>query len=179
MKKKSYKAPLSLDEAKIGSFAAVFAKLNVIDHDGDVTIPGAFRDGQAVYVEGWNHDPRPAGKGVIHADDEKAWVEGEFFLDTAHGKETYLTVKNLGGIEEWSYTFVVEDESPGEFEGQQANYLKSLDTIGVSPVTRGAGIDTQTMAIKAHKTEGEARERKPSGEAEVLRAKIQLKDYED
>jgi hypothetical protein len=101
--------------------------------------------------------------------DTMAWVEGRFFLDTAVGRENYATVKNLSKTE-WSYTFDILDSEPGQFEGESVRFLKSLDIIGVGPVTRGAGINTQTIVIKSKdkdetdKPEGEAvADSKPSG----------------
>lgn len=135
-----------------GEFEAVFASLNVIDLDIDVTETGAFFEGQEVIIEPWNHSwDLPAGKGVIHADEARAWVDGEFFLDTEVGRENYRTVKNLGPLAEWSYTFMILESRSGQFEGQDVRFLSKLDTIGVSPVTRGAGIGTHTQSIKGKK----------------------------
>ena len=89
------------------------------------------------------------GKGVIHADDEKAWVDGSFFMDTQSGLETYKTVKNLGELQEWSYGFDVLKNSFGKFEEKDVQFLESLDVFEVSPVLLGAGIGTQTTAIKS------------------------------
>jgi len=151
MKRKTFKAPMRLkQEDDAGGFMAVFSTLNVIDLDGDVTVPGAFDD-QPVIVEPWNHSWNlPAGKGIIKSDEEKAWVEGEFFLDTEAGRENHQTVKNLGELAEWSYTFDVLEEGKGDFNGETVNFLRKLDVVGVSPVTRGAGIDTRTIVIKRH-----------------------------
>lgn len=160
MKQKIFRAPIELKaNGEPGEFRSVFATFNVVDHDGDVTLPGAFREGQEAVVEGWNHDyGLPPGKGTIHADEEKAWVDGRFFLDTAVGKDHYTTLKNLEGLEQWSYTFTVEESETGEFEGQDVQYLKALDVWGVAPVTRGAGIGTRTVALKgAGFTEDEIR----------------------
>jgi hypothetical protein len=122
----------------------------VVDHDGDVTRPGAFTDGQEVVIEGWNHDyGLPPGKGVIHSNEREAWVEGQFFLDTTSGKDHYRTLKNLAGLEEWSYTFEVEQGQRGEFNGEDVYYLEKMDVWGVAPVTRGAGIGTRTVALKS------------------------------
>jgi len=96
MKMKRFVSPIEFKaDGEEGEFRAVFSRLNVIDHDGEVTLPGAFEDGQAVRVSYWGHRWRdlPVGRGVIHADEEKAWVDGRFFLDTEGGKETYLTVR--------------------------------------------------------------------------------------
>jgi hypothetical protein len=150
MKTKTFTAPMELKkDGEPGEFKAIFATLNVIDHDRDVTVSGAFKE-QPTIVEPWNHGWNlPAGKGVIKADSKKAWIEGQFFLDTEAGKENYTTVKNLGDLVEWSYTFNIEDADRGLFDGEEVNFLRSLDVVGVAPVTRGAGIGTQTITIKS------------------------------
>lgn len=136
-----------------GEFRAVFATLNVVDHDMDKTIPGAFME-QEVVVEPWNHGwTLPAGMGKIQANENEAWIEGKFFLDTEVGKENYQTVKNLGPLAEWSYTFDILKSSwldPPEEDGTD-RILEKLDVVGVSPVTRGAGINTRTTTIKEKK----------------------------
>lgn len=149
MKRKIFTAPLELkQDGEPGEFRAVFATLNVMDLDEDVTPPGAFSE-QPVIVEPWNHQwTLPAGKGVVKADDKEAWIEGRFFLDTDVGQENYQTVKNLGDLAEWSYTFDILEADSGVFEGNQVRFLRRMDVVGVSPVSRGAGIDTRTVAIK-------------------------------
>jgi HK97 family phage prohead protease len=152
MAQKAFFAPLELKaDGEEGSFSAVFATLNVIDHDGDVTVPGAFRDGQKVRIAYWGHrwQDLPVGKGVIHADEEKAWVDGRFFLDTNAGLETYRTVKALEELQEWSYGFDIEKWSVGKFADREVRFLEGLNVHEVSPVMLGAGIGTQTTAIKA------------------------------
>ncbi|MFO7743379.1 MAG: HK97 family phage prohead protease, partial [Anaerolineae bacterium] len=150
MAQKIFRAPIELKaEGEEGAFKSVFAKFNVVDLDGDVTEPGAFRDGQEVVVEGWNHDyGLPPGKGVIHSNDEEAWIDGRFFLDTTAGKDHYLTLKALEGLEEWSYTFDIEEAGRETRDGVEVRLLQSLDVWGVAPVTRGAGIGTRTVTLK-------------------------------
>ena len=186
MAQKVYKGQIKFrkDADETGEFRAEFATLNVIDYDQDVTVPGAFQDGQETLIEAWNHGygQLPVGKGVIHEDEDKAVVEGRFFLDTQGGLEHYRTVKALGELQEWSYTFDIEDSGHGEFDGEDVLFLRKLDVWGVAPVQRGAGIDTRTVDIKAAKDskdsggagdsaggdgagndEGEAGDGKPSG----------------
>jgi len=154
MDTKTYRARLELKaDSEQGEFKAVFATLNVIDHDGDVTVPGAFGE-QRVLIEPWNHDYSrpPVGRGVIGEKDDEAYVEGRFFLDTEAGREHYTVVKALEDMQEWSYTFRVVDAEPGVFEGESVRFLKRMDVIGVSPVTRGAGIGTRTTSIKGSKS---------------------------
>lgn len=186
--RKEFRAPIALKETdgQEGTFEAVFATFNVIDRDGDVTKPGAFRDGQKVRISAWGHNwgVLPVGKGVIHADEEKAWVEGRFFLDTEGGLDTYRTVKGLEELQEWSYGFDILKGTEGEFEGERVRYLEALDVYEVSPVMLGAGIGTRTTGIKgaagdadndADGSEGEGGDTNPSGgEAERTRAQLDL-----
>lgn len=166
MAQKIFHAPIVLKaDGSEGEFTAVFATLNVIDHDGDVTRPGAFHEGQETLIEPWNHNygEPPVGKGVIHEQDNQAIIEGKFLLETQAGMEHYKVVKALGPLQEWSYTFEVEKVSWGKFEDRDVTFLESLDVWGVAPVTRGAGIDTQTISIKNKKPEAEAGNGKASG----------------
>lgn len=137
-----------------GAFSATFATLNVIDHHGDVTLPGAYTEGQQVLIGAYQHEMGnlPVGKGVIHADDQRACIDGEFFLDTPHGEAAYRTVKNAGSVMEWSYIFTIEEADYGAFEtgvgAVDVRFLKKLDVWSVDPVLRGAGIATRTDSIK-------------------------------
>src|SRR5690606_2271538 len=72
-----------------------------------------------------------------------------FFLDTTGGKEHHAVVKETADMQEWSYTFRIMDGEAGMFDGEPVYFLKKLDVIGVSPVTRGAGIGTRTESIKS------------------------------
>lgn len=189
MKKKTFTAPIELKaESDQGEFTAVFSTFNVLDHDGDVTVPGAFTDGEKVRVAYWGHrwQDLPVGRGVIHQDDQKAWVDGKFFLDTEAGLETYKTVKNLGELQEWSYGFDIEEADAGVFEGTDAFFLRKLKVYEVSPVFLGAGIGTGTTDIKDRKDqpgdedEGEGDDAKPSGPGpDVIRSEIEIIELED
>lgn len=144
--------PFELKAAsETGEFRAVFATFNVVDHDGDITRPGAFKHGAEVIIGSWGHKTSelPVGKGVIVANDREAAVEGQFFLDTQAGKDTYQTVKNLGAIGEWSYVFSVLKQSFGEEQGRQVRFLEDIKVYSVDPVLAGAGIDTRTTDIKS------------------------------
>jgi phage head maturation protease len=137
---------------KEGSFRATFSRFNVVDRDGDVTMPDAFEKGQEVRIAQWGHNwgSPVIGKGAIDFDGERAWVDGEFFLETTAGKDTYLAVKALGALQEWSYGFAIKERSFGEFgePPQHVQFLRRLDVFEVSPVMIGAGIGTGTDAIK-------------------------------
>lgn len=151
METKTYRAAVEFKgDGETGEFEAVFATLGVIDHDGDVTVPGAFGE-QRVLVEPWNHNYQapPVGKGVIQERGNEAIVVGHFFTDTAAGLEHYRVAKRLEDMQEWSYTFRVLDAEPGMVDGQPVRMLKRMEVAGVGQVTRGAGIGTRTTALKS------------------------------
>lgn len=152
MKTQRKALPFELKAASdAGEFRAVFATFNVIDHDGDVTRPGAFKDGTEVIIGSWGHKTAdlPVGKGAIRVTDSEAAVEGTFFLDTQPGKDTYQTVKNLGAMGEWSYVYAPTKFSYGEHAGTQVRFLEEIKVFSVDPVLAGAGIDTRTTDIKS------------------------------
>jgi hypothetical protein len=143
-----------LDKAKEGTGRAIFSTLNVLDHDGDVTVPGAFKSGQPVRLAQWGHNwSGPViGGGLIESDTTKAWADLEFNLKMVAGRETYESVKfdnEHHKLQEWSYGYDVLDAEMGQFEGKDARILKALDVIEVSPVMLGAGIGTATEFLKS------------------------------
>lgn len=186
LEKKQYQGTFTVkaDDEEKGTFEAVFATLNVVDSDGDVTVPGAFGK-QSVMIEPWNHNYQqlPVGRGAIEERDHDAVVAGKFFLDTASGKEHYQVVKEMGEGQEWSYTFYILEAEYGTFDGKDVRFLKKMDVVGVGPVSRGAGVDTRTTVIKGKKpaqAEGEAGDGKLSGGGKgYLKARLDLLELED
>lgn len=140
------------DESK-GQVEAVFATLDVIDSDGDVTLKGAFDDGAPVRISAYNHkswkDALPVGRGTIHEVGGEAILKGEFFLSTTHGRDTFETVKAMDDLQEWSYGYDVVDAEQGTKDDRSVQFLKKLKVHEVSPVILGAGVDTRTLAVKA------------------------------
>jgi len=152
---------IEIKDADKGEVHAVFSTFNVVDHDGDVTLPGAFEDGAKVRISAYGHrswmGALPVGRGVIKVQEDRAILEGTFFLSTEAGRETFETIKGMGDLQEWSYGFdVVErgdvDELPEELRGA-FRVLKKLKVHEVSPVLLGAGIDTRTLSAKQKKEE--------------------------
>ncbi len=144
------------DETK-GEVEAVFATLNVKDHDDDVTKPGAFENGAEVVISAYNHKSwdgaLPVGKGTIHEVGNEVVMKGRFFLNTTAGRDTFEVVKELGNRQEWSYGFNVDDSERGEHEGKSVRILKKMTVHEVSPVLRGAGLGTRTNYAKSLKDE--------------------------
>ncbi len=149
---------ITTDEFKFlddtGSFRAVFSTFdfNEPDKHGDITLPGAFTDGEKVKIAAWGHNwgALPVGKGVIYSDNYKAWVDGQFFISTSHGRDAYETIKGLADLNEFSYGFDVIDSEI--IDGHRV--LKKLKVYEVSPVLVGAGNHTGLETIKSYRYQG-------------------------
>lgn len=145
------------DDGEEGAFSATFATLApAVDKDGDVTLPGAFRDGTKTVIGAFNHssqrgDALPVGIATIRSNASRAWVEGTFF-DTPAGRTYRTTLKQLGPLTEWSYSYVVDNQSTDYSELRAwpgaKRILKAISVFGVSPVLRGAGVATRTDWVK-------------------------------
>lgn len=140
------------DEAK-GLVKAVFATFNTIDSHRDVTLPGAFEDGAEMPISSYGHTSwdgaLPVGKGTIRSTSKEAIFEGQFFLETTGGRDTFTTVKELGALGQWSYGYDAVDYSFGEFDGQKVRFLNKQKVHEVSPVLLGAGVGTRTVSAKS------------------------------
>ena len=157
MEHKQFKADdMTLDDTGHVNFR--FAKMNVIDHDGDIIFPGAFEEGKTILLSAWNHGSwkdgsasLPIGKGVIHELNGYATFDGDFNLKTQIGRDHYETVKFNANIQEYSFGFnVLEKAFTTDTEtNREIRILKKLDTSEASPVLLGAGIDTGTNSIKS------------------------------
>jgi len=146
---------IAVKNADKGEVTAVFSTFNVVDKDGDVTLPGAIPDGAEVVISSYGHTSHggvlPVGKGVIRTTDTEAMLHGQFFLDTTAGRETFEVVKQLGPLQEWSYSLNDVKSHLGEFDGKHVQFLESIFVKEVSPVLIGAGENTRTLAVKAAK----------------------------
>jgi hypothetical protein len=148
---------IELKKDKPGAFMAKIATLNVIDKDGDVTLPGAFPEGKEILISAYMHGSwmgeLPVGAGVIHEYDDEVLVEGQLNLELWSGEQTYKAIKFRPGLQEWSYGFKIEEaEIDTEWQGEKVSrILKKLDVFEASPVLRGAGVDTGVLAIKSNK----------------------------
>ncbi|MFW6034031.1 MAG: HK97 family phage prohead protease [bacterium] len=148
-------AGVDLKAGDKGEFSAVISTFDVVDKDGDVTVPGAFTDGAELVVSAYGHrswmGELPVGKGRIRTTDAEAVVDGQFFMNTTAGRDTFEAVKQLGPLGEWSYGYDVLDSEPAERDGQRVRLLKRLAVTEASPVLVGAGVNTRTLATKAAK----------------------------
>ena len=83
---------VTVKDAAQGLVEAVFARFDVIDKDGDITVKGAFTDGASCVISAYGHKSwegaLPVGKGTIHEVGDTAVFSGQFFLNTSHGRDT-------------------------------------------------------------------------------------------
>ena len=142
-------------DADKGQVSAVFAEFDIVDLDNDVTKAGAFEDGADVVISAYGHQSwagaLPVGKGVIRQTKSAAILDGQFFMDTQAGRDTFTVVKELGAKQAWSYGYDATQFSYGEFDGKQVRFLEKLKTHEVSPVLLGAGPTTRTLSAKGQK----------------------------
>ena len=145
--------PFEFKLSETGDVTVAFSRFNVIDADGDVTFPGAFPVGKAVPMSAYGHTSwdgaPPTGKGTISEKADLGVFDGAFFMETDQGRNAYHTTKAMAELQEWSYGYAVLDGGPGTFAGKRVRELRKLDVLEVSPVLKGAGIGTATLAIKS------------------------------
>lgn len=144
---------VEIKDADQGSVTAVFATLGVVDSDGDVTVDGAFEDGGQVRISAYGHQSwmgaLPVGKGTIRVVGKEALLDGQFFMDTTAGRDTFTVVKELGPMQQWSYGYDAAEFSFGEQDGQRVRFLQKQIVHEVSPVLLGSGINTRTLSAKS------------------------------
>lgn len=148
-------AVLEIKDEEKGEVEAVFATLGVMDKDGDIIREGAIKNGTKVKMSSYGHDAIfgavPVGKGTVHVEGDQALFKGRLFLSTVRGKETFDVLKEFGADQEWSFGFrVTGSEVPDEAQRQKGVWrvITKMDVFEVSPVLRGAGVGTHTVAVK-------------------------------
>lgn len=149
---------VQIKDATKGIVTAVVSTFGVIDADGDVTSKATFTEGAPVVVSAYGHASwqggggnLPVGKGTLSTTDTECIAELQFFMSTPHGKAAFDTIAELGPLQEWSYSLEGTVGKRGELDGMPANFLESTSVKEVSPVLRGASINTRTLSTKALK----------------------------
>lgn len=144
-----------IKDAEKGEVEAIIATCGVVDKDYDIILPTAIKDGSKVKMSSYGHGAMwgdtPVGKGTLSMDGNKAVFRGKLFLSTQQGRETFEVLKEMGKDQEWSFGFrVMGSEVPSEEQRKQGIFriITKLDAFEVSPVLRGAGVGTRTVATK-------------------------------
>lgn len=145
-----------MDEA--GHGLARLANLAEVDHDGDTYSPGAFawKEGSEQWcpmLPAHNRTAMPIGKARVYEKDGLAYAELHLNLDTQSGKEWHASLKfDLATgrpAQEWSYGFNTIDAVYEQRGSDRVRNVKRVDVHEVSPVVRGAGMGTATLAMKS------------------------------
>lgn len=138
-----------------GEVEAVFSTFDVVDLDDDIVLPGAIRHGQRVAISTWNHGSwnpgqPPIGIGTIHTTPTEAILRGRFLLNTAGGRDTFEAVAAMAkaGLGEWSYSLNDVVSTQRTYDGKRVRVISSVHVLEVSPVMRGASVNTRTLSAK-------------------------------
>lgn len=145
-----------------GSATWVMATLNTIDLDGDVILPGAIGEQTIPIVPAHDSGHVPLGKGRLYENGNEAVVEAKFNLDIPAARDWHAAIKfdlaNPPAVQEYSFAYALLEggSKRGEFNGQQVRFFQpkangepGVDVTESSPVLRGAGINTRTLAAKS------------------------------
>lgn len=155
--KKLVTADVRVKDADQGIVELVFSTFNKVDKDGDVTLKGAFVGNPPIVLSAYGHKSwdgeLPYGTGTITEGETEATASVKFLLNTTHGRDAFETVKALSeaGLQEWSYSLESVEAERGTVDGKSVRILKKIFVKEISPVLRGAGTDTRTLAVKSFK----------------------------
>jgi hypothetical protein len=138
-----------------GTGLAQIATLSAVDHDGDTYAAGAFGKQDVIILAGHSWDGVPLGKGRVYEKGDHAFAEFKLNLDTVAGKDWHRALKfdmdptNGKPLTEWSYGYKVLESSEEVRDGKAVRVLEKLAVHEVSPVVKGAGVGTHTVAMKS------------------------------
>jgi HK97 family phage prohead protease len=144
-----------------GTFEAVVAVFNNVDHGGDRIRPGAFKRSIAEWAQKgrsvpvlWSHDAESVPIGVI----KRSWETTEglrvkarlFIEDHPQARAVYAAMKG-GALHEFSFGYgVPAGGSKKVFErGKQIRDLIDVDWAEASPVFRGMNPATRLVGVKS------------------------------
>ena len=141
-----------------GTATARIAVIGVKDHDGDIMALGSFIEGQVITIlptHQWQE--QPLGKGMIRMDGNDVLVDMKFNLESQAAREWHKWLKFdlevMTPIQEWSWGWDWKNLEFTEVrdDGEAARLFTKIPVIEASPVLRGAGTNTGTVAVKSLK----------------------------
>jgi len=136
-----------------GRGLAVFATLNVVDSDGDLTLPGAFGEQHVTLLPAHDWGHVPLGRARIYEEGDEALAELHLNLEVAAARDWYAALKfdlaNPPALQEWSYGYQPVEFAYRETAGKRVRVLSKIAVSEVSPVLRGAGVGTRTLGMKS------------------------------
>ena len=137
-----------------GYLKCVFCTMGVIDKHGDRLLKGAFGE-QKVMFSAYNHGSGsfggqlPIGKGKVYEDGDKAIFEGNIFVEEFdNARDTYKVIKLAGNLQEYSFNLNNVSWTLKREDGRYIYEISKVVVGEVSPVLKGAGLNTRTVQIK-------------------------------
>ncbi|MEW2444684.1 hypothetical protein [Micromonospora marina] len=140
----------------MATVSAVIAVMTpgLVDHDGDAYDPGAFDGTGQVLISQWGHSAMtaamPVGVGSIQEVGDQAVLDGVIWLGMQAGRDLYEVLRRRGADQEWSYGYRVTKSRPPDpalLRAGARQVIQQLEAFEASPVWRGAGIGTHTVAV--------------------------------
>lgn len=134
-----------------GTASVVFATLNVIDKDGDLTINGAFGNQTAAISPAHKWEHPSLGIAKVREQGNEAIADLQFNMDMPAARDWHAAIKfafENGAPQEFSYGFNILASRPDTINGRSVRVLERLKVLEVSPVMQGAGVNTRTLAVK-------------------------------
>ena len=106
-------------EDGVGTGTAIFSQFNVRDHDGDVTLAGAFGSQDVKLLNGHSWDGPPIGKGTIREGEKYAYCDFQINCGTQLGTRLVRSAQvrheqRSPALQEWSYGYFIEESDWGE-----------------------------------------------------------------
>lgn len=146
-----------IKDADKGEVLALVSTMDVVDRDGDVILSGAIQDGTVVKLSAYGHDvitknEPPVGIGTISVKGNRAYLDAQYFMETARGRDAFAMVKALGPNSEWSIGFAKRVKTAPMTDAWRAKgaqrLIAGLTIFESSPVFLGANALTGTVAVK-------------------------------
>ena len=162
-----------------GKLKAKVGTLEVVDKHNDMIMKGAIGR-QQVALSAFGHrswmDRAPVGKGEIYEEGNDIIFEGDFFLDMPEAVSTFASIKGLGDLQQYSWSLEQIKYSTTEYsEDEESNSngpiykITKVKVREVSPVLRGASIDTRTISVKSEE------DKRPNNAAKAELENLRLK----
>ena len=138
----------------------IFARTGVPDLDNDLFLPGAYKSNGRVYMSTWGHNTKepPVAVGPIEEQRDGAMIYRPRWIGDS---QTRKVLSETPDVAEFSYIFFpLEYERSKEREdeyGFSGYDFTDVQVYEVSPVNKGASIDTGIVGAKLAKSWGQRR----------------------
>ena len=140
-----------IDATEEGILVIQFAKINEIDKQGDLYLPGSITSKDVVPMSGYNHSMGlPIGTGSMYEKGDVGIWSGQIDLDNENAANTYKHIRAMGKSQEYSWKFSAAKEDIVRPRNRRGRNFKKVYGYEVSPVLRGIGNSTHTIVAKSN-----------------------------